>query len=448
MNIQYQKTDNVNALLTVTLAEADYAPKLKEKVKEYSKKVQLKGFRPGQVPASLVEKMYGTSLKVDQVNQLLSESVIGYIRDKKLQIIGEPLPKSNEAIDWAKQTDFHFEYELGLVGDFDPQISTKRKFEAFKIKVTDEVMKETLERLRKQFGKNQEAEIVSEGDFISGQLKAHDGSFDTNTTLPLSKLNDSELQKFTGKAIGDVVTFDIRKAFNNDSDYIAHASGATKEAASQMNGDYTFTIEKIQHPGLADFDQEFYDKVFGKDTVKSFDEFNQKLKEDIERNYDNETREYLKNQVYKNLVETVDIELPKDFLKRWMLLRNADKVTEDSLDKEFGPFLDGLKWNLIQGKLAEEGGIKVEGDEVQGRVKNMYLGYFGQTQPSPEIEDVVNKMVDKYLTEENGKNYNRMLEQIEFEKTLEYILGKVTVSEKAVSVDEFREIVSKENKKN
>jgi trigger factor len=199
---------------------------------------------------------------------------------------------------------------------------------------------------------------------------------------------------------------------------------------------------------LADFDQEFYDKVFGKDAVKNFDEFNQKLKEDIERNYDNETREYLKNQVYKNLVETVDIELPKEFLKKWMLLRNADKVTEDTLDKEFGPFLDGLKWNLIQGKLAEEGGIKVEGDEVQGRVKNMYLGYFGQTQPSPEIEDVVNKMVDKYLTEENGKNYNRMLEQIEFEKTLEYILGKITVSEKSVSVDEFREIVSKENKKN
>lgn len=448
MNIQYQKTDNVNAILTVSLAEADYSPKVKEKVKEYTKKVQLKGFRQGQVPAPVIEKMYGTNIKVDQINNLLSESVIGYIRENKLQIIGEPLPKTMQAIDWQSQKDFQFEYELGLVGEFNPEVSPKRKFEAYAISVTDAVIKETLENLRKQFGKNEEAEIVSEEDYVTGQLKAKDGSFDKNTMLPLNKLNATELQKFVGKAVGDVVTFDIRKAFNDDSDYIAHASGASKEEAQEMKGDYDFSIEKITHQGLADLNQEFYDKVFGKDVVKSFDEFNQKLKEDIERNYQTETREYLKGQVYRNLVETTDIELPKDFLKRWMLVRNADKVTEETIDKEFGSFLDGLKWNLIQGKLAEEGNIKVEEEEVVGRVKSMYLGYFGQNQPSPEIEDVVNKMVDKYLSEQNGKNFNKMLEQIEFEKTLDYILGKVTISEKPVSVDEFREIVSKENKKN
>ena len=123
-------------------------------------------------------------------------------------------------------------------------------------------------------------------------------------------------------------------------------------------------------------------------------------------------------------------------------------MTEETLDKEFGPFLNGVKWSLIQGKLAEEGNIQVDGEEVQGRVKSMYLGYFGQTQPTPEIEDVVNKMVDKYLSDDNGKNFNKMAEQIEFEKTLEYILSRVTVSEKPISVDEFRELVSKENKKN
>jgi len=448
MNIQYQKTDNVNALLTVSMNEADYMPKLKEKVKEYSKKVQLKGFRPGQVPPALIEKMYGTSLKVDQINNMLSESVIGYIRENKLQIIGEPLPKTHNSIDWSTQKEFFFEYELGLIGEFDPEISTKRHFEAFRINVSEEVMKETLANLRKQFGKNVEAEIVSEGDFITGQLKATDGSFETNTMLPLAKVSDSELQKFVSKTVGEVVTFDIRNAFNDDSDYIAHATGASKEKAAEMNGEYTFAIEKIQHAGLADFDQEFYDKVFGKDLVKNFEEFNQKLKEDIERNYNNETREYLKNQVYKKLVETVNIELPQEFLKRWMLTRNADKVTADTLDKEFAPFLDGLKWNLIQGKVAQQGDIHVDNEEVQGRVKNMYMGYFGQTQATPEIEDVVNKMVEKYLSEENGKNFNRMMEQIEFEKTLEYILSKVTVSEKPISVDEFREIVSKENKKN
>jgi len=130
------------------------------------------------------------------------------------------------------------------------------------------------------------------------------------------------------------------------------------------------------------------------------------------------------------------------------LLRNADKVTEETLDKEFGPFLEGLKWNLIQGKLAAEGGIQVANEEVEARVKGMYLSYFGNAQPTPEIEDLVNKMVEKYLAEQNGKNYNRLLEQIEFEKTLDYILSKVSISEKPVSVEEFKEIVSKENNKN
>jgi len=448
MNIQYQKTGNVNAMLTVSVAEADYAPKIKEKVKEYSKKVQLKGFRPGQVPAPVVEKMFGMNIKVDQINNLLSESLVNYIRENKLQIIGEPLPKTGGNIDWQTQKDFQFEYEVGLVGDFNTDQITKNTFQAYSIQVGEAAVNETLQNLRKQFGQNVDAEIVSEGDFITGQLKAVDGSFDKNTMLPLSKLSQSELDKFVNKGKGDLVSFDLRKAFNDDSDYIAHATGATKEEAEELRGEYTFEIEKISHQALADYNQEFYDKVFGPGTVSSFEEFTQKLKEDIEKNYSMETREFLKGQVYKKLLSSTEIELPQDFLKRWMLLRNADKVTEETLDKEFGPFLEGLKWNLIQGKLAAEGGIQVANEEVESRVKAMYLSYFGNTQPTPEIEDLVNKMVEKYLAEQNGKNYNRLLEQIEFEKTLDYILSKVSISEKPVSVEEFKEIVSKENNKN
>lgn len=448
MNIQYQKTGNVNATITVSVAEADYLPKIKEKLKEYGKKVQLKGFRAGQVPAPVVEKMYGTSIKVDQINHLISENLLNYIRENKLNIIGEPLPKTSGNIDWQAQKEFQFEYELGLVGEFSLDNVTKRTFDAYAIKVTDAIVNETVQNLRKQFGKNEEAEIVSEGDFVSGQLKALTGEYDRNTMLPLSRMNESVVSQFVGKVKNDKVTFDIRKAFNDDSDYIAHATGVTKEEAQSLSGEFELVIEKIGHQGLAEYDQEFYDKVFGKDTVKTFEEFTQKLKVDIEHNYTTETREFLKGQVYKNLVATTDIELPKDFLKKWMLARNSDKVTEETLDKEFGPFLDGLKWNLIQGKLAHEGGITVENAEVEARVKGMYLNYFGNTQPTPEIEDLVNKMVEKYLAEQDGKNYNRLLEQIEFEKTLDYIIGKVTVSEKPVSVDEFKEIVSKENNKN
>jgi trigger factor len=448
MNIQYQKTGNVNATLTVSVAESDYAPKIREKVKEYTKKVQLKGFRAGQVPIPVVEKMYGMNIKVDQINHLLSESLVNYIRENKLQIIGEPLPKASGAIDWQSQKEFQFEYEVGLVGEFTIESTLKATYEAYSIKVNEAVVNETIQNLRQQFGKMEDAVTVAEGDYITGQLKAKDGSFDKNTMLPLAKMNEKELENFLGKAVNDVVSFDLRKAFNQDNDHIAHATGATKEEAALMEGTYEFTIEKISHQALADYDQEFYDKVFGKDVVKNFEEFTQKLKEDIERNYNTETREFLKGQVYKNLIAKTDIELPQEFLKKWMLARNADRVTSETLEKEFGPFLDGLKWNLIQGKLANEAGIKVEDAEVEARVKGMYLNYFGNAQPTPEIDDLVNKMVEKYLSEQEGKNYNRLLEQIEFEKTLDYILSKVTVSEKPVSVDEFKEIVSKENNKN
>jgi len=441
MEIVLEKKSTTDAKLKVNLKEEDYQPKIKEKLKEYGKKVSMKGFREGKVPASLINKMYGKSIMVDEINNLLYQSVNSYIKENKLSIVGDPLPDTEKAnnIDWDNQKDFEFFYDLGLVNEFNFELSDKISLNKCIISVEENVIKETLDNLRKQYGKMVDGEICKEEDFVKGQLKEVNGTYDKETSIPLNRVSAKELPKFLGKKVGDKIEFNIEEAFV-ETNYIEYVTGLPKEEAQNTKGKFEFTIINIRHSELADIDQEFFDKIFGKDGVSNETEFNEKLKETISENYSRESEALLINDIRDYYIANTKIELPHDFIKRWLLTSNQGKVTQEQIDKEFDSYIEELKWTLIKNKIAEASDIKVEHEDVMVQVREMMLRQFGMTSVPEGMEDTFDKIVDNYLKENNAKNYMKVFEEVYNNKALQLIREKIKVTEKSVTVDEFKKL--------
>jgi len=443
LEIVLDKKGATAATLKVTIKADDYQPKIQNKLKEYGKKVSLKGFRQGKVPTSVVEKMYGKSIKVDEINQLLSESVGKYIKEEKLNIIGYPLPDQSKAakIDWDNQSEYEFSYDLGLIPEFKYELSDKVKVTRYEIEVDPKRIAETLDNIRRQHGRMDEAEVVEEGDYVNGEMKELAGEFSTQTMIPTDKIAKGELKKFVGKKTGDVIEFDIEKAFTEKSS-IAHVTGLTKEEAETKSGKFSFTITGIRRSFPAALDQEFFDKIFGKDVVTSEEEFNKKLNETISQNYNRETEVLIARDIRKEFLAATKVELSAEFLKRFLLVNNDGKMTAEQIDKDFDLYQEDLKWLLIRNKIGEDNDVKVEHAEVIARTKELFMQQFGGlTTLSEEMDETMNKLADNYLASENGKNYNRTFEEVYYSKVLKLIESKISFKDKKISVDEFEKLV-------
>lgn len=442
MEILLDKKGNTEAVLKIQLKAADYQPKISAKLKEYGKKVSLKGFRQGKVPAQVVEKMYGKSIKIEEVNQILMDAVSKYVKDQNLNIIGYPIPNVEEAskIDWDTQNDFDFYYDLGLIPEFKYELSDKIKINSYEIEANEEKANETLDNLRRQYGKMEDADAVEIGDFINGDLKEVSGEFESKTLLPSNRFVKSAHKLFAGKKVGDVISFDIEKIFE-DASHIAHATGLSKEEAENKKGAFTFEITGIRRSTPAPLDQDFFDKMFGKDVVTTEEELRSKLLETIKENYSREAKALVAKEIRSYFLKNVSIDLSGEFLKKWLLLNNDGKLTKEQVEKDFDLYVEDLKWLLIRNKIGEDLGLKVEHTEIVDRVKAMFGQQFGMMTISEEMQETMNKIAENYLTSENGKNYQRVFEEVFYSKVLETIESKVTLNAKKIKVEEFEKLL-------
>ena len=440
MEITLQKKDSTNAIIKINLSEADYKSQFNEKLKEYGKKSQIKGFRPGKVPPGLIQKMYGKGILVEEVNNVLSKSITEYIKENKLPVIGDPLPENESVakIDWDNQKDFEFIYDVGLVPDFSYDLA-KLDITKYDIQADDKVVEETLDNLRNQYGKMSNPEEVAEGDFLYGELKELAGEFFTNSGIPLNKANKDQAKLFVGKKKQETVEFELEKLFSDIAE-ISYVTGLDKEEAEKKKGKFIFTINNISRPEPANLDQEFFDKIFGKDTVKTEEEFKVKLKATVVENYTRESEQLLDKELQEKLVETTVIDLPNDFLKKWLLISNQGKITQEQIDNEFDLYLKELKWTLIKNKIAEQADMKVENEEITAFTKKMIMQQFGGMSLGEEMEETLNKIADNYLKQEKGKNYIKVFEQVLADKVFEYARGQAAVKNKKVTVEEFKDV--------
>jgi trigger factor len=286
-----------------------------------------------------------------------------------------------------------------------------------------------------------EAETVEEGDYINGEMKSLTTEFVTSTMIPTEKVEKIEVTKFVGKKIGDVIEFDIDKAFTDKSS-IAHVTGLTKEEAETTSGKFSFTVTGVRRSFPAELNQEFFDKIFGPGAVSSEEEFNTKLNETIGQNYNREAEVLVSKDVRKTLLANTKVEISETFLKRFLLVNNEGKMTAEQIDKDFDLYQNDLKWLLIRNKIGEDNDIKVEHTEVISRTKELFMQQFGgMTTLSEEMEETMNKLADNYLSAENGKNYNRTFEEVYYNKVLKFIESKISFKANKISVDEFEKLV-------
>ncbi|AKD03584.1 trigger factor [Pontibacter korlensis] len=436
MNITLNQTDSTNAQLKVVLEEADYAQKVDQQVKEFSKKAQIKGFRPGKVPAGLVKKMYGKSILVEQINKTLQEEISKYIRENDVKLLGEPLPENDQPeIDWDNQKTFEFTYQVGLLPEIN--LPLDKSVEGFKVELDKKTIDEAYENLKRQFGKTINPETSEQGDFISGELKQVDGEFQSKTLIPTSRVVEGQ-DKFVGVKADDVIRFDIRKTFGDDNAALAHVTGLSKEAVADLNGEFEFIVEKINRTEPAELNQELFDKLFGKDEVKTEEEFDAKIRETILENYEREADNLLYRNIIDTLVDNVEVELPTEFFKRWIQVTNEGKLTAEQIEENFDQYVRELKWSMIKNKVVEENELKVTNEEVVEATKEKMLAQFNMPEVPEELMESMNNYAQQYLQQDNGRNYINEYEQLLAEKVLAKLKEKMTVVEKTITSEDFR----------
>ncbi|MBC8156141.1 MAG: trigger factor [Bacteroidetes bacterium] len=456
MDIALEKASETNASLKIKVIPADYKAEVSKKLRETGQRVALKGFRPGKVPTSLVQKMYGKGILIDEINNLLSKSVSGYIRENKLQVVGDPIPNREEgdAIDWDTQEEFEFTYELGLASDFSLDLAGLPTVNQYEIQAGDAEVDETITNLRQQFHGHEQADTAIEDDTLDGELKQVTGEanaeagaiFSTKTAVPLKKMAEDVRGLFDGQRVGDTVTFDIAVAFPDEKDR-ALVTGVKREEAANLTGDFAFTLESITRHVPAELNQAFFDKVLGIGAVENEEQFREKVRDIITGNYVRESASLLRYDIEKSLLENTPILLPDEFLKNWLVETNEGKFTREQIEEQYEDFTKSVKLQLIKNKMAENADIKVEFAEVMVVARQMVQEQFGFAAGggNPEMDETIDRIARNYLMDEknNGQNYTSLYNRVFDDKIIDYAKTQLTVNPQTVSVDEFKAIAEK-----
>jgi trigger factor len=447
MNILKEEIDALNAVLKLKIDKADYDPKVEETLKDYRKKAAIKGFRPGHAPASLINKLYRKPTIVDEVNKLISESLSKYLVEQKLNILGEPLPSEQQKpIDWETQEDFEFAFDLGLVPEFEVKLSKKDKVPYYTIKVDDKLRDIYSDSYRRRNGSYQPIDVTAENDLIKAtlnELNADEspkdgGVYVENASISIALVTDEdEKKKLIGLKAGDVVTIDTSKAFPNATDRAAllHIS---KEKLTNVEPLFQATVSETLTFVNAELNQEFFNKVYGEGTVNSVEEFNAKLDEEISKNLAHESDYRLLFDLKDKLIEKFKIELPKDFLVRWLVAVNEGKHSREQIETEFPMFEKDLKWQLIRDKVATENSLTVTEEEIHDFAMNFARNQFAQYGMSQMPDEYLQSYADSVLKKEGEKR--RIQEKLLEDKAVAIIREAIKLDEKELTTDEFNKL--------
>lgn len=438
MNISLEKSTPVNARLVVSIAEADYKPQVDKNLKDYRKRANIKGFRPGMVPMPLVQKMFGKSIMIEEINQMLGKAVQEYIRENSLSIVGEPMPAKEEQdiIDWDNQKDFDFTYNLGLAGEFTVDFDKIPAVKTYDIQAGEKELNDTLENIMKNGGEQIHADSVEDGDMVFGTFTQ--GEWSEKSAIPMKAIKEEAKTTFVGAAKDATLIFDLQATFVDEKS-IELATG-NKDG---LLGEVSFLIEDITRLGAAEMNQAFFDKILGEGKVSSEEEFRAEVSEIIKSNYKRESEYLLKIDAEKALLENVSIELPEQFLKDWLVEINQGKFTPEQIEADFENVKKDLRWTLIKNEIATKNDIKVEYEEVLAKTKEMIRGQFGMMGGGAgnDMDEMIERIATGYLTDKNKQdNFRKMFDEVFTAKISDAIVANVKIETKTIDVEEFKQI--------
>ncbi len=444
MDVSLERTSATNATLKIALSKEDYQPKVDKTIKEHSKKASIKGFRPGKVPAAIIQKMYGKSIVIDEVNQMVSNGINDYIRENKLQVVGDPTINAEKAAtaNWDKPENFEFDYELGLASDFEVDLATLPAVTSYTILAGQKELDETIDNLRNQFTEQTSVEVSQADDMIYGEIKEMNGDFTTKTALPFKQIKEEAQAKFIGISKGNSIVFDIRDTFNDDK-AVQLLTGLKEEEAANLSGEFELVVEDISRKTPAELNQTFFDKVLGVGKTDNEEDFKTQVLDIVQGNYGREATNLLRRDTEIALLDNIKIDLPDEFLKKWLFTANEGKFTMEQIEADYEAFTKSMKFSLIKNKIAEQADVKVNFDEVLAQTETMVRSQFGMygNEMGDSMNETITRIASNYLNDEKGDNYRKVFNEVFDDKLYDYIKTQIPTIAKDIDVEQFKEIV-------
>ena len=450
MKISFECADKINGLLTMTVEKADYQEAVEKTLKNYRKKAQVPGFRPGMVPMGMIKKQYGTAVKVDEVNKLMGEKLYEYVRENKIQMLGEPLPNQEKQVpqDFENADDLTFVFDIAVAPEFKAELTGKDKIDYYKIKADDKLIDDQVQMYASQAGEFVKADVFSGNDTITGDLRELDESGNTKEggivtegamVMPAYIKADDQKKLFDGAKPGDIITFNPKKAYPDNDAEVAALLKTEKDNVKDLVSDFSYQITEIRHFQPAEVNQALFDRVFGEGTVKDEKAFREKIAESIapqlQQNSDYkfllDVRAYIEKKVGK-------LEFPEALLKRVMLQNNKDKGA-DYVEKNFEGSIKELAWHLMKEQIVAANNIKVEDEDLKAVAKEAIRAQFAQYGMSNVPDDVLENYADEQLKKrENVDNFVDRAVDLKLTETLKNV---VKLNQKEVTLEEFNKLM-------
>lgn len=439
MRIEEKKSDDLTFQLKLIIDKADCAEKVRKSLNEYRKKADIRGFRRGMAPMSLIQKIHGTTALAESVNSLISESLSNYISENKLDILGEPLPNEEfqKPVDWEKDTTYEFLFDLATRPQINLELSKDDRLVYYDIEISEEARKNYRSNMLRQFGKLVDAGVVGEDDFIIADLEQN-GTVIEGTYISLKNIKNKRVKdEFVGKSVGSTLAIDVNETFDNEADRAALLK-IKREELKNIDPNYNVTVREIKTFAEAEQNQELYDRLFGKDVVKDEAGFNAMIEKRIAADYKRESDFRFMLDTRDYLIEKCAIRLPEQFLKRWLYIINDGKFTTEQIEKDFDIFLKDFRWQLICQYIVGEEKIEIKREDLIAEARKRAALQFAMY----GLNDVAQEQLEQYAQSllRNENESRRVYEKTEEEKVLEYIKGVATIGHKTLSIEEFRKL--------
>jgi len=434
MDITRENTDALNAVVKVDIIADDYQPKVDKILVDYRKKADIPGFRKGHVPMGMIKKQYEKSVMIDEVNKLLQDSLNKYLTEEKIEILGNPIPRSQENFTWDTK-NFSFEFELGLVPQFEVNLTSKKKITQYVINADDSLIDKEVENLQSRYGKMSAVDIINENTNVTGTFVNEEKEIENKSTINLSDIKGkTNLKKFVGSKVGDIIELKTKSLFSDDSKLMG-ALGLSNEEVEGLNIKVLFTIEETTEIELADLDQDLFDKLFTDGSVKSVTELRNKIKEDAEKQFLQQADQQLLNSVTEFLIDNTSFDLPSEFLQKWLATAGEKQLTPEEAAEEYNKSEKGLRYQLIQEKILKENDIKLDYEELKDYAKGFIrtqMAQFGNMNPEDaELDDIANRILG------NQEEAKKLQDQLMSQKLMTFYKEKMTFKTKKVNYEGF-----------
>jgi len=446
MNVNYEKLDNVNGELTVTIEEKDYADKVSKQLKEIGKKHSEPGFRPGHVPAGLIAKKYGTAVKYDVVNKVVADAVYDYIRENKIHVLGQPIPESGNDFK-IENTEFSFKFKVGVAPEFDNHVNKDLHVPYYKIEVSEETLNSQIEALRQRFARQEPSDVTEPNAVIKGCITElnEDGTVKENGVVmengiisPAYFKSDDQKKLFEEKKVGDVVVFNPAATCDSNATEMSSMLNIDKADIDAHKGDFNFEIKEIIVAKPAELDQEFFDNALGKDKVHNEEEFRAEVKDLIALNYENDSNYRFTIDAKEAVTKAVgQLELPVEIIKDF-LLRQNESLNPENIDEEFDKMREQLEWDLIRDSIAEQFKVQLTQEDMLDEARGVVARQLMQYGPAALTDEIIDRYAQEVLKDE--KNREMIGQNALSRKVFEAINENVTLDNKDVTLEEFQKL--------